>query len=173
MRAKKKVVVALFGRCCSGKSSIAKELAQLLNCAIHSASEAVRSKCRELGISTGELQLTEHKDIDATTYSIVALASSLLVVEGSFLDALLKDAADTYRIELVCEDWERRRRFTERHMTDGLDQRDNDDDKLRWALHGNRYGRPDVTFNTTGEKPREIAERIFEWLKTKGFQEPS
>src|SRR5947207_11960028 len=109
MCAQKRVIVALYGRSCSGKSTAAKRLAELLNCDLYSAGDSVRKRCKELGESPADLSLPEHRAIDDVTRSIVKSARTSLVVEGSFLDALLDDLGGIYRVELTCDAEERRR----------------------------------------------------------------
>src|SRR5215470_5354548 len=104
MCAQKRIAVALYGKSCSGKSATAKKLAALLNCAAHSASEPVRRRSRELGISPSGLSIAEHRKIDECTRHLVQSTLSRLVVEGSFLDALLRDLTGVYRVEMICKE---------------------------------------------------------------------
>jgi cytidylate kinase len=163
----KRIVVALYGRSCSGKSTIARELSQLLNCPIHSAGELVRKRSKELGIPSTKLPLVEHRLIDNGTRTKAKSADASSIVDGSFLDALFYDMEGVYRIELICSDEERRRRFNQKSGCDGLAQRDKDDDELRLALHGARSSSAEATFNTTSKTPGEVAQEITRWLETK------
>src|SRR5205809_415197 len=134
MCAQKRIVIALYGRSCSGKSTTAQKLGELLNCAVHSASASVRQRSRELGILPNELSLADHQKIDEYTRHLVESSPGPLVVEGSFLDALLGDLLRIYRVELICENEERRRRYVQGIGQDELGQRDKDDDDLRDIL---------------------------------------
>ncbi|SRR6266852_9292181 len=167
MRSQKRIVVALYGRSCSGKSTTAHELSQLLNCPIHSAGERVRSRSKELGVTPTNLPLVEHRLIDDHTRAAAKTAVAPLIVDGSFLDALFCDLKDVYRIELICSAEERRRRFIQRSGHRGLDQRDKEDDNLRRALHVDCSRSPEATFDTTSKTPGEVAQEIFRWLETK------
>src|SRR5882762_1539844 len=120
MCAQKRIVIALYGKTCSGKSTTAKKLAELFGCPSRSASDAVRLRSRELGISACELPTAEHRKIDEGTRSLVQSSRGTLVVEGSFLDALLSDVGNIYRIELTCIDDERQKRFVRRSGQNGL-----------------------------------------------------
>jgi cytidylate kinase len=170
MCAQKRIVIALCGKTCSGKSTTAKKLAELLSCPIYSASDSVRMRSRELGISPNYLSLTEHRKIDEATRSAVQSTPGSLVVEGSFVDALLGDVGNVYRVELICGEEERRRRFVDRNGRDGLDQRDKDDSELRHALHGDNVGALDLTFDTTSKTTDQVAEGIVVWLETKAVE---
>jgi cytidylate kinase len=169
MCAQKRIVIALFGKTCSGKSTTAKKLAELLSFPIHSASNSVRMRSRELGMSPNDLSLAEHRNIDKATLSVVQSTRGSLVVEGSFLDALLEDIG-IYRVELTCDEEERRRRFMQRSGENGLDRRDQEDSGLRHALHGDNVGAADLTLDTTSKTPDQVAEEIIVWLRTKAVE---
>lgn len=171
MCAQKRIILVLYGKCCSGKSTMAKKLAESFSCPIRSASDAVRARSRDLGVSASDLPMGEHRKIDEDTRSVVQSSGGSLVVEGSFLDALLSDVGNVCRIELTCGDDERRRRFVRRTGQNGLVQRDEDDDKLRLALHGDHVGAAaDLTVDTTSKEPDQIAEEIIVWLRTNGAE---
>jgi|SRR5579864_423435 len=171
MCAQKRIVIALYGKSCSGKSTTAQKLCELLNCAVHSASGSVRGRSRELGISPNELSLAEHQKIDKDTRHLVQSSLGPLVVEGSFLDALLGDLPRIYRVELTCKNEERRRRYAQRIGQDELGRRDKEDDNLRDSLHGNYTAKADFVVDTTCKTPVQVAEEIVAWLSTKELRE--
>jgi cytidylate kinase len=157
--------VALYGRSCSGKSTTARELSKLLNCSIYSAGDRVKRRSKELGVAPANLPLVEHQLIDKGTRTTVSSAAAPLIVDGAYLDALLYDFRDVYRIELICSAEERRRRFNQRNGHDGLEQRDKEDDDLRRSLHGDLSGSAEATFDTTSKTPGEVAQEVFRWLE--------
>jgi cytidylate kinase len=167
MCTEKRIVVALYGRSCSGKSTTARELSQLLACPTYGAGERVKSRSKELGVSPADLSLVEHQLIDQSLRTMVQSAVNCLIVEGSFLDVLFYDLRNVYRIELVCSAEERRRRFSQRNGFDNMDERDKNDDDLRRALHGELSCSAEATFDTTSKTPEEVAQEIFRWLEAK------
>ena len=171
MCAQKRIVIALYGRSCTGKSTTAQKLGELLNCTVHSASASVRGRSRELGILPNELSLAEHQRIDQDTRNVVQSTQGPLVVEGSFLDALLGDLPHIYRVQLTCENEERRRRYAQRVGQDELRRRDKDDDNLRGNLHGNYTTKADFAGDTTCKTPVQVAEEIVAWLSTEVARE--
>jgi cytidylate kinase len=172
MCTQKRIVVALYGRSCSGKSTTARELSQLLDCPTYSAGERVKGRSKELGVSPADLSLVEHRLIDESLRTMVQSAVKCLIVEGSFLDVLFYDLRDVYRIELVCSAEERRRRFNQRSGFDNLGERDKNDDDLRRELHGERTCSAEATFDTTSKTPEEVAREIFRWLEAKTSRAP-
>jgi hypothetical protein len=126
---------------------------------------------RRTGTAPGKLSLEEHRTIDKAIRSIVESSVDLVVVEGAFLDALLGDLGGVYRVQLTCGDEERRNRFKLRLGGASLEQRDEDDDNLRHALHGMNLGSADVTLDTSSNTPNQIAEEIILWLTTKTVAE--
>ena len=163
--------MALYGRSCSGKSSTARELSQLLHCAIYSASERVKSRSKELGVAPASLPLTEHQIIDEIMRAAAKSVAASLIVDGSFLDALFYDLRDVCRIQLICSTEERRLRFNQKCGYDGLDRRDREDDELRRALHGARSSSAAAIFDTTSKTPGEVAQEVFRWLQTELSEE--
>jgi len=159
------VIVALYGKSCSGKSATARELSQLLDCSIYSAGGRVKSRSKELGVTVTDLSLVEHRLIDEGTRATVTSAVASLIVDGTFLDALFYDFSDVYRIELICSAEERRRRFNKRSGHNGLAQRDKEDDDLRRTLHGDLSSPAEATFDTTSKTPGEVAREVCGWLE--------
>ena len=172
MCSEKRIVVALYGRSCSGKSTTARELSQLLDCPTYSAGERVKGRSKELGVPPADLSVLEHRLIDESLRTMVQSAAKSLIVEGSFLDVLFYDLGNVYRIELVCSAQERRRRFSQRSGFDNLSGRDKNDDDLRRALHGERNCSAEATFDTTSKTPAEVAREIFRWLEARTSKAP-
>jgi cytidylate kinase len=167
MCTEKKIVVALYGRSCSGKSTTARELSQLLDCPTYSAGERVKDRSKELSVSPADLSLLEHRLIDESLRAMAQSVAKCLIVEGSFLDVLFYDIRNVNRIELVCSAEERRRRFNQRSGLDNLGERDKNEDDLRRALHGERSCSAEASFDTTSKTPEGVAQEIFRWLEAR------
>lgn len=166
MRAQKRLVIGLCGISCTGKSAIAKALATLLDCNLRSVGDAIRARSKEKGISHDALTLSDHQTIDDTTRHFAQSGQSCLIIDGTFLDALLSDMRNVIKIELTCEDAERRRRFASREGNDGIQIRDDCDRQLRYSLHGSLRGETDLKIDTTSKTPNEVAREIILWLQT-------
>jgi len=131
-------VFALFGKTCVGKSEIANELAQELNVPVRHCGELVKDRADQLGVSKSNLPKAEHLAIDDETRSLVAGCVGQLVVEGNFLDVVLREFQDVILVHLMCDDDERARRFAARspNLSDALALRDEADDVLRRGFYG-------------------------------------
>jgi cytidylate kinase len=162
----KRVVLALYGLSCTGKTTVAEKIAELTGWSLRSAAKAVHERAAELGISPDALSLSEHRAIDETTRNLAASACETLVIEGTFLDALLSEVPRISRIELNCGGQERLRRFQCRENNRDLVSRDNADRQLRRSLHGTRRGVPDLSIDTTTKSPDDVAKEIIAWLGT-------
>jgi broad-specificity NMP kinase len=149
----------------------AKALGKLLDCPFRSVGDAVRTRSRELGISPDSFHIDEHRRIDEVTRSFARSAQSRVVIEGTFLDALLSDLDNVCIVELTCSEEERKRRFVSREAQCELGVRDNADEKLRIALHGDHRGKPQVTIDTTSKAPDEVAKEISAWIQTRNITE--
>jgi cytidylate kinase len=158
-------VLALYGLSCTGKSTIAAKLAALFGLPLRSASIEIRRRSSELGITPNALPVSEHMAIDEATRSLAMEAVPGMVIEGTFLDALLSDISGVVRIELKCADAERLRRLLDREKSRDLDSRDNDTRNLRSILHGKKTSLPDFSIDTTGKTADTVTEEITTWLR--------
>ena len=165
MSTEKKLVLALYGASCTGKTSSARALSELFNCPLRCAGEAVAARSREMEITPQSLPLEEHRGIDQATLCLVKSARRRVVVEGTFLDALLADSENVLLVELICDDEERRRRFVSREGKDDLSVRDGADRELRHSLHKNHAGTADITIDSTAKSPVEVAKEIIAWIQ--------
>ena len=171
MCAQERLVLALYGASCTGKTTVARILAKELNCSLRSAGDAIRARSLELNVPQNSLALDEHRKIDETTRAMARSSVGPLVIEGTFLGALLFDLKDIRRIKLICAEGERRRRWESRGGTP-LHSRDDADRRLRQCLHGCRAdGTPDITIETSSRTPEEIAKEINTWVQTKDDSE--
>jgi cytidylate kinase len=126
-------VFALFGKSCVGKSEIAKKLAQELNVPVRHCGELVKDRAEQLGVSKSDLPNAEHVAIDEETRRLAADCDGQLVVEGNFLDVVLREFQNVILVHLMCDDDERARRFASRtpNLGDALALRDEADEVLR------------------------------------------
>src|SRR5260370_16755393 len=102
MRAQKRLVVAVYGASCTGKSTSARTLARLLGCALRSAGEAIRARSIELKTKPSALTLDEHRKIDETTRYFAASEPEPLLIKGPFLHPLLSHISNIRLWDLIC-----------------------------------------------------------------------
>lgn len=157
-------VFALFGKSCVGKSEIAEKLAQKLNVPVRHCGELVKNRAAQLGISTSKLPDAEHTTIDEETRRLVGDSNAPLVVEGTFLDIVLRGLPNVILVHLTCDKDERARRFTARTPTLGntLELRDEADNTLRRQFYSNTEELSEGTLHldTTRLTAEEAASRI-------------
>lgn len=162
-------VIAIFGKTCVGKSAVAKALARSLNWPIRHCGETIKARARELNILANELPASEHKAIDGETRLLVETMTRDIIIEGNFLDAVLKGVPRVLFVRLTCEDSVRKRRFLDRSENRASDSdfalRDSSDATHRETL----YAAPGelehvLTIDTTGihvdDVVAEIAKRL-------------
>ena len=164
------MVVAIFGRCCVGKSSVANTLGHKLHCTVRHCGELVKTRASSCGKKPDELDAHDHEMIDRETRAVVESANSPLIIEGSFLDAVIGKRSGVYLVHLVCSDSTRADRYATRcdGVAADIVARDRRDSRLRQALYGTTCWplEADVTIDTTVLSADETAERILRWLET-------
>jgi cytidylate kinase len=105
-------VIALFGPSCVGKTTIAKELANLLSVPVRHCGEIVKRRAHEIGCDPSDLPDSIHREIDEQTRTEIISHSGTIIVEGRFLDCVLADVENANLVELTCSAEERRCRAT-------------------------------------------------------------
>ena len=133
------MIVAIYGKSCTGKTTVAKSLAKAVNAEIRCCSEEVKNRANQLKCSTIQLSAEEHNAIDQKTREIASLVDSDLVIEGSFLHYVLIGISNVFWIELTCDDYVRRQRHQGRqcltHASLDLNERDFYDEFLCQKLY--------------------------------------
>lgn len=89
MHLQKDQIIALFGASGTGKSAIAKELAEKLGVPLRMCGEEVKSAAKSRGISLAGLCDDDHLAIDTETRHWISTSNEGCVVEGRFLDMVL------------------------------------------------------------------------------------
>lgn len=163
MRPREVDVVAVYGGTASGKTTVAHEIARRLSCTSLHCGERIRQKAAALGVSISSLSIEEHNRVDEETRSIVQLATGVMVVEGSFLDAVLSAVSRVYLVHLDCTDRERCRRFLARAdgvTADAFEERDAHDRADRLRLYGDLTRESDLVVDNSAESAIVAADRI-------------
>jgi cytidylate kinase len=158
-------VIAIFGKSCTGKSTVADALGEILGAYVRHCGEILRSRALEMGKPVSELSSEVHRLIDAETRAWAAdRSASLKVVEGILLEEL-RGLDGILFIRLVCDTTVREARFRSRRgVASSITVRDKEDEQLRDEL----YSRPNssspsaniLEFDTTRRLARKIAEDI-------------
>lgn len=160
-----RVVVAIFGPSCSGKTTVAAGLAKALGAQTRHCGEVLKTKASALGKRVPDLADDEHAALDAETREVVTTSGASLVVEGGFLNHVLSDPSTVLLIDLTCADTERAARFGKRtpgvmDPLDSIRRRDAEDAALRGRLfvHPPRTG--DFVLDTTTLSAEQCVEAI-------------
>jgi cytidylate kinase len=104
------MIIGIFGPFCVGKTTLARNLGDLLGLPYRLCGDAVRARARMLNIDLEELSEEEHRNIDRETREWAA-ANQPCIVDGRYLDYVLAPLInDVILVRLDAADEERRRR---------------------------------------------------------------
>ena len=162
------MIVAIYGRSCSGKTILSNSLSEQLSIAVRHCGEAVKELAARAGVSPGELNPEDHLNIDEETRQAAAVNVNL-IIEGCFLDKVLAES-QSILVELRCETEVRNSRYQERNSSMQFEAREKSDVELKARLYGDAPGRPpDLTVDTTHLKTEETVTEVKTWLQTQGW----
>ncbi len=168
-------VIGIFGKTCSAKSDVAREISRMTGNKVKHPGEMITTRARMAGLATGrEVADERHREVDADTVRAVdALAGlgELWIVESGLLDAVLGPRDDVFWVSLHARDevrearWHRRREEMggrSRQIGESVAQRDADDAALRERLYGADPNRvePAMTIDTSDRSPTECAAEL-------------
>src|SRR5882724_11532812 len=109
-----RLVIALTGQSCVGKTAIARALGERLSFEVIHCGDRVKRRAVELGTTPAALPPTEHGRLDADTRERTLSGSGGLIVEGGFLEYVLHDLLDVHIVRLTCRARERWMRMAAR-----------------------------------------------------------
>lgn len=166
------MIIALFGRSSSGKTTIAKALAPHLgNCPIRHCGELVKERARHLSISLGDLPYDEHLKIDAETVESANTHSDKLIVEGRYLHWVLSRVqGNVCLIELDCSDTMRVERWAKRSSgsigQSELAHIDAEEHDFALKMYGDVAPlQSKLKIDTTSRGSVECVQQILDWLE--------
>jgi len=160
-----KMKLALYGKSCTGKTTVSNLLAEQLGVGARHCGDLVKEASIDVGCSPGALPISLHRQIDSQTRDVVFNATGDTLIEGAFLDQVFADVAGCILIRLTCSTPERTKRFALRETAMSLQDRDDSDERLRNELFsGARLTTPTIEIDTTELTPLETAKCIMEWL---------
>lgn len=109
------MIITLYGKSSSGKTTIATALKQRLDCPTRNCGEIVKEKAKSLNVQLSELPEHVHHAIDSETFSWSEAQCGVAIVEGRYLHHVLsKSAVDVRFIEVICDDSVRETRWATR-----------------------------------------------------------
>ena len=168
-------VIGIFGKTCSAKSDVAREISRMTGNKVKHPGEMVTTRARMAALTTGKDVADErHRDIDEDTVRAAdALADlgELWIMESGMLDAVLGPRDDVFWVSLHARDdvrearWHKRKEEMggrSRQIGESVAQRDADDAALRERLYGTAPNGvvPALTIDTSDKSPTECATEI-------------
>lgn len=165
----KKLVIAVFGKTCSGKTTVSDALAEKLSIHCRHCGSVLKEEASRLGVPPMELILEVHRKIDSETRLLAEKNSDgLIVIEGTFLNYVLKGVPNVVLIELLCEDEVRSIRFVGRGgALGGMHIRDAADDKLARLLYENVAMASTYQIDVTKLSVADVTNQICAKIKVK------
>lgn len=160
------IVVGIYGLSGVGKTTVAKEVAVILNAQIRHCGELVKARAKTSGVPVDSLASAEHALIDDETRRSVATRKQALVVEGRFLREVLANMEDVFLVELTCSEAERFRRRSE--LNSGyLDHQDALTAKPSSELYADAPAprEPSISINTDNRTTSNVAEEISRYVQ--------
>ena len=150
------MLIGLFGHSCTGKTTLAQEMAASLNLPLRGCGDVVKSKAMELSVSLDRLPLSEHQTIDEATREW-GKRNPRGIVEGRYLDQVLADLdVPLVLVEITAADRDRAERWARRRDVPVGDiqvaEYDRADEAFRAAAYtGVVRIEPSLTISTSGE----------------------
>ncbi len=170
MRVPKNLVLAIYGRSCTGKSTVTRIVAERYALRVRLCGDLVRRAAEDLGVDIDALPDNQHREIDSQTVDWVCDAEGWCLVEGRYLDQVLASVESA--VCLVCFEASveaRAARWQEKtgrpHMVGDVERLDAADDAFRQRMYkGSRALAPCLTIDTTHLTSEECANCLM--LKT-------
>lgn len=156
------MIIAIYGKSCTGKTAIAQTLSRYMACEVHHCGEEVKKSAEELNCPFKDLEQKEHGIIDQKTRVKAQSVNGNIIIEGTFLPYVLRKLDDVIWIELVCDDGIRNKRFFKREGIKDLKSRDYFDKSLCDKLYKKSIILTNNTvIDTTNSSIDELSKIIF------------
>ena len=164
MRVSPKLAVAIWGRPCTGKSTVAKILAEKYDAPVRHCGDVTKRVAAYLNLDITDLTDDCHRMIDAETADWVRAAREWCVVEGRYLDQVLGSAASVVElVHFVASAETRAARWGQKAgqscSVADIERVGIDDDAFRRRMYESFINlQPTLTVDTTCSTPEEIAD---------------
>ena len=159
------MIVAIFGRSCSGKTALASAVASLLKFSVRHCGDAIREAASAADVSIDELSIEQHQKVDQATYQW-ASASGVALVEGRFLQYVLSSfERPLLLVEVTCSASVREVRWGDRMGqpvdAQSLAEMDESEDRLVQSLYSSIMPRiAELAIDTTTLSVDECAQQV-------------
>ncbi|SRR6266478_9443675 len=162
------IIVGIYGPPAVGKSTVAKKVAAFIGAKVRHCGEIVKAHARELGTTLDDVPLEVHRKIDAETRQVAETTREPLILEGRFLDEVLRGIPRVLLISLECNLEERIRRHVSRGGSSiSLREQDVWTEGFRrraYSLHPNSEV-TSVTISTDGLDADTVAKSVYEEIQ--------
>jgi cytidylate kinase len=162
MRIPEDTIIAIFGPTCSGKTEVARSLHRRIGGRLRCCGEEVKEAARLKGVTLDALEKEDHFAVDEMTRRAVRDVQGRLIVEGTFLDSVLRDVKVPL-IKVIATDDERLRRMRQREGGKGevyLRARDDQDERVRRSLYTPPVREADICIDTTGLTLDQVSDKL-------------
>jgi cytidylate kinase len=161
------VVIGLVGKSGVGKTVVAEALARRLGVAVRHCGEVVKRRADELKVAFHELPKKEHYRIDAETIELARNATGLVIMEGRFLDVVLRGVPNVLLVHLTASREELLRRKEKRGRKKGLRRAGSDGGADSGELLHRRKGgkRGTIIVNTDSLTVSGVATQILKYIQ--------
>jgi cytidylate kinase len=174
-------IIAIYGKTCCLKTEVAREISRFTGFKLTNRGELATTKAKVAKApTTAALPEEVHRAIDAETLEMAKRDEPLMILESTFMDAVLTDVKNVFFVRLTASDEVRSKRWAQRkeegggrsrQLGESVEQRDREDAALRRKLYGSETS--DVTpaqdIDTSSRKAADVALEIWETFQ-KGAQ---
>jgi cytidylate kinase len=158
------VAIAIYGSSCTGKSVIAKELSDRLNAPLRQCGKIIGTELQKIGMTVSDPEaIPIHEQVDEETRSAAKNTRRLMIIEGRFLDIVLRGVPGILFVELICNHEVRSDRMQTRDSVgDFIAVRDVNDANLVQSVYtgSHRGGTEDLRIDTTSMAVEDIVTAI-------------
>lgn len=157
------IALAIYGKSCSGKTTLANALSVKRTVTVRDCGTVIREEARKIKVHPNALPLAVHLRVDEETRRFASNSTTARIISGCFLDTVLSGLGSVKFIKIVCDRAERARRNETRSGNGGrpLSERDQDDELLSVRLYeGAHREDPWLTLDTSKESVDQLVERL-------------
>lgn len=167
-------IIAIYGKTCCLKTEVAREISRFTGFKLTNRGELATTKAKVAKVpTTAALPEGVHRAIDAETLEMAKRDEPLMILESTFMDAVLADVKNVFFVRLKASDEVRSKRWAQRkeegggrsrQLGESVEQRDREDTALRRKLYGSEISgvAPAQDIDTSNRKAADVALEIWE-----------